>query len=141
MSNIVTSVLEVPRRHDEEKVRYKLKWVLWWHVERFSCLSPCNHVFWILIYPGKRHHLRSVSCRISHFETNDLGMVHVLKSVIYRTVDIQEKRIVWNGQNSLVRQCVWDWLISDIKVHCFKSSALNLLYAWTRCRTVHCIVI
>ena len=29
LSNVVTAVLEVPRRHAEEKINYKLKWVLW----------------------------------------------------------------------------------------------------------------
>lgn len=29
LSNVVTAVLEVPRRHDEEKINYHLKWVLW----------------------------------------------------------------------------------------------------------------
>ena len=31
VSNMVCAVLEVPRRHDEAKVKFHLKWVLWWH--------------------------------------------------------------------------------------------------------------
>ncbi|KAH3710607.1 kelch-like protein 13 [Dreissena polymorpha] len=29
LSSVTTAVLAVPRRHDEEKINYKLKWVLW----------------------------------------------------------------------------------------------------------------
>lgn len=29
LSNVVTAVLEVPRRQDEQKIKYQLKWVLW----------------------------------------------------------------------------------------------------------------
>ncbi|XP_052788647.1 uncharacterized protein LOC128223407 [Mya arenaria] len=29
LTNVVTAILEVPRRHDEQKINYKLKWVLW----------------------------------------------------------------------------------------------------------------
>lgn len=29
LSNVVTAVLEVPRRHDAEKIKYYLKWVMW----------------------------------------------------------------------------------------------------------------
>ncbi|XP_045200043.1 kelch-like protein 9 [Mercenaria mercenaria] len=29
LSSVVTAVLEVPRRHDEEKIKYYLKWVMW----------------------------------------------------------------------------------------------------------------